>query len=254
MNDLPRVSKALELIMLGFPASKIKTLIESSSGYPSLRTVQYWLSKIGQVSLELLEEDFPIEWHKLDQLGFDWEVGKLLYRINSEGEGNPSIRYIRWCVRISTVRPDAPISFVKKIARQCVIDDHAEMLGLSKLNRNDAWKTLGEAEFATDFEELRGKYAVLFLDKGRPLPDWITNDGLLSIVRDENGTTVICSQNELYLDEAMETDWTALRLKNTDVTILETLMKKTPVRFVSTAHKQYVLIRKPSADGNQLVR
>ena len=68
MQDLSKISKAFELTMLGFPASEIKALIESSSGYPSLRTVQYWLSKISQLSSELLEEDFPIEWHRLDQL------------------------------------------------------------------------------------------------------------------------------------------------------------------------------------------
>ena len=84
MKDLSKMSKALELTMLGFPASEIKTLIESSSGYPSLRTVQYWRSKISQISSELLEEDLPIEWDRLEQLGFDWEAGNLLYRLGSK--------------------------------------------------------------------------------------------------------------------------------------------------------------------------
>ena len=90
---------------------------------------------------------------------------------------------------------------------------------------------------------MQGKYAVLFLDKGRPLPNWITNDGLLSAVRDENGTTVICLQNDLYLDEAMETGWTVLRLKGTNISSLESELKKMRVRFVSTAHDKYVMTK-----------
>ena len=226
MNDFPRVSKALELSVIGFSASKIKSRIEDISGYPSLRTVQYWVSKFGQISPELLQDDYPIEWHKLDQLGFDWKVGNLLYRLKVEDDKNYSIRYMRWCVRIVAARPDAPISFVEKIAGQCVIDDHAELLGLSKLDRGEVWNKLFKAKFDIEAEELQGKYAVLFLDKGRPLPDWITNDGLLSVVRDENGTTVICLQNDLYLDEAMETGWTVLRLKGTNISSLESELKK----------------------------
>ena len=252
MKDLSKMSKALELTMLGFPASEIKTLIESSSGYPSLRTVQYWLSKISQISSELLEEDLPIEWHRLEQLGFDWEAGNLLYRLESKEGVNYSIRYIRWCVRIASVRPEASISFVEKIARQCVIDDHAEMLGLGKSGRPETWNMLREAKFGIDADELQGKYMVLFLDHGRPLPDWIKNEGLLSIARDENGTTVICLQNELYLDEAVETGWTVLRLKNTGGTALESMKKKRSVRFVSTAYHQYVLVKRQPQNKEEL--
>ena len=244
MNDFPRVSKALELSVIGFSASKIKTRIEDNSGYPSLRTVQYWVSKCGQISPELLEDDYPIEWHKLDQLGFDWKVGNLLYRLKLEEDKNYSIRYLRWCVRVVAARPDAPISFVEKIAKQCVIGDHVELLGLGKSDRGEVWNRLFKANFDMKAEELQGKYAVLFLDKGRPLPDWITNDGLLSVVRDEIGTTVICLQNDLYLDEAMETGWTALRLTGTNVNGLESEVKEMKVRFVSTAHDQYVLTKR----------
>ena len=88
-----------------------------------------------------------IEWHKLDQLGFDWKVGNLLYRLKVEEDKNYSIRYMRWCVRIVAARPDAPISFVEKIAEQCVIDDHAELLGLSKLDRGEVWNKLFKAKF-----------------------------------------------------------------------------------------------------------
>ena len=246
MNNETKISKALELSVKGLSATKIKNVIEDNFGYPSLRTVQYWLAKINKLPFETIQEDSPIKWHLLDRLGFDWEVGNLLYQLANEDGETPSIRYVRWCTRIRAARPDAPIKFIEKIARKCVINDHAEILGFSKFDREDIWRIITEAEFPEGIGvELNGTYMLVFLEKEQPLPDWIRGGGLLSIVRDDHGTTVVCAQNDAYLNEAKEINLTAWKLNNTDVSTFGT-DRGIPVHLTSTDQFCYLLTKRPT--------
>ena len=99
-----KMSRALELHVLGLGLTEIREMVSKGQASPSLRTIGYWIKRFRTLSSRELSLDQTIEWHLLDTYGLPWEASGLIRRLS--GKGLPSKRRARWWWRLYIDKPE----------------------------------------------------------------------------------------------------------------------------------------------------
>ncbi|MEC8891578.1 MAG: hypothetical protein VX426_07590 [Chloroflexota bacterium] len=73
----------------------------SSRSYPSMRTVGNWITQYKAIAPHDQEESGTVEWNRLEEMGFGWEVSRGLETYYRRHQKLPTKRTLKWWYRLS---------------------------------------------------------------------------------------------------------------------------------------------------------
>ena len=168
--------------------------LSTNSPSPSLRTVNHWVSKFKWVDSDLLKLDVPYEGYLQEHDSVNEQERNFVYRM-LRIKNNATVQEVYWWRKINEMGNDIPDKNLISVAQECVINQHKEILAISKLDWAKIWdKIQGCYQDPTNnckiFVAAWGIHNLLVSTHPR-IPDWVVEGELLSITRTPEQVTVI---------------------------------------------------------------
>ena len=68
-----------------------------------MRTVSDWIKKFKDLPPEESAQDQPVDWHKLEEEGLSWEMGRGVINFPVYGQGRATRRFLKWWWRLDAI-------------------------------------------------------------------------------------------------------------------------------------------------------
>jgi len=226
-------------------------MLSKNSASPSLRTVNNWISKFKRLDDNMIDPDNQYKWHLGDRDSYSLQSRNLIYRM-LRTERTPTNREVYWWLKIKEIRQDISDDALRYISRQCVLNQHKELLGIGKTDWTETWdriQGLDNALLDIRYVLLGGKYMISYFRSGQQIPNWVVGNELISITQTPENITVVSEEVDVPPDIQVETGWYCLKTPLGDLGYVSTLERcGVDYRVVSDKKAHYVLVRNVSIE------
>ena len=243
-SNITQISRAFEMYARGYRRTSILKAFPYQTK-PSVRTLGNWVSKYKEVAKDNLRLEQQFEWRDMDTFSISWEYADLVGRLIPLETYLPSVRRVRWWLRVKHSYPYYSDNAVAALSNKFIVNDHMDLLGIP----GSDWSALSDSSYSDRYTQLKllvGTFAVCFFELDTNLPKWVKNGEFLSIVRTEYRILVVCSDDGIPETEEVSRGWYCLKHEG-EATAWELVMSKTVpsdhIQIFSVLNTNYLLTK-----------
>ena len=243
-SNIAQISTGFEMYARGYRRASILKAFPDKSR-PSVRTLGNWITKYREVPGDNLRLEQQFEWRDMDMFSISWEYADLIARLIPFEAYSPSVRRVRWWLRVKQMYPHYLDSVITMLSNKFVVNDHMDLLRIP----GSDWSILSDASHSdgdTQLELLAGTFAACFFELDTNLPSWVQNGVFLSIVRTEHRILVVCSDEMIPETEKFSRGWYCLKHEGEGISWNLVLSKTVPsddIQIFSVLNTNYLLTK-----------
>ena len=126
-SNIAQISIGFEMYARGYRRASILKAFPDKSR-PSVRTLGNWITKYREVPGDNLRLEQQFEWRDMDMFSISWEYADLIARLIPFEAYSPSVRRVRWWLRVKQMYPHYLDSVITMLSNKFGVNDHMDLL------------------------------------------------------------------------------------------------------------------------------
>ena len=243
-SNITQISLGFEMYARGYRRTSILKHFPDQPK-PSVRTLGNWIAKYREVTEDNFRLEQQFEWRDMDTFSISWEYADLIGRLISLEAYTPSVRRVRWWIRVKQIYPHYSDNVIATLSNKFIVNDHMDLLGIP----GSDWSTFSDLSFSEGDTKLKlmvGTFAICFFELDTNLPSWVQNGVFLSIIRTESRILVVCSDEVTPETAEVSRGWYCLKHEG-EATSWKLVMAKTvpsdQIQIFSVLDTNYLLTK-----------